>query len=361
MLDWPILALDQALSRVAAALLDTPLAPSRLSLAVLPAYVSLDSQQYIWDAETPDTTTVLTRPPGFLDSPEHRQSPLYRVFSTGQPVRARLCDGPATAIDRYPFVAELAERGFTDYVAIPLPTRSAAMPVLSLATRQPGGWPPEAQDRIPLFAPTLSLLVEVAEAQRLVQLVGTDPLTGIANRRTFDGEFREAWDACATAQTPLSLIYFDVDHFKRFNDTWGHIAGDRCLVKIAATANAATPRGHNLVARIGGEEFAILLPGVDRASATELAERVRGASRICASTPRRTSQARTRCAPRSASAWLPASPCRGPIETRSSRAPTKRSTERRTPVATVSSRTESHAESTSAALAPVHCMKVSTT
>ena len=257
-------------------LCETSLAPSRLSLAVLPAYVSLDSQQYIWDEHNPDETTVLTRPPGFLDGPEHRDSPLHQVFSTGEPIRARLCDGQCTANDRYPFVAELAQRGFTDYVAVPLPTRSAAMPVLSLATRLPGGWSAGAPDLIQLFVPTLSLLIEVTEAQRLVQLVGTDPLTGIANRRTFEGEFREAWDACAATQTPLSLIYFDVDHFKRFNDTWGHIAGDQYLIKIAATAAAAPRRGQNLVARIGGEEFAILLPGVAPAAAQELAERLRG-------------------------------------------------------------------------------------
>lgn len=112
---------------------------------------------------------------------------------------------------------------------------------------------------------------------RLEELSRSDPLTGLANRRHFDEvkeiEFRRA---LRTGQ-PLSLLMCDVDYFKLYNDSYGHAQGDQCLQDVAATLRSVFGRAGELVARMGGEEFAVLLPGTDSAQAYLAAERLRQA------------------------------------------------------------------------------------
>lgn len=105
---------------------------------------------------------------------------------------------------------------------------------------------------------------------RLAELATTDGLTELANRRTMDGFLRLHF----AAQDQLSLMLLDVDHFKRFNDKFGHQAGDACLKRIAKVLAEATP-ATGLAARYGGEEFAVILPGVGEQDAVEIAETVR--------------------------------------------------------------------------------------
>lgn len=104
-----------------------------------------------------------------------------------------------------------------------------------------------------------------------------DALTGLANRRHFDEvkevEFRRA----LRAQSPLSVLMCDVDEFKRYNDTYGHAQGDRCLMAIAECAGPLFSRAGELLVRLGGEEFAVLLPNSDGAQALALADRMRQA------------------------------------------------------------------------------------
>lgn len=104
-----------------------------------------------------------------------------------------------------------------------------------------------------------------------------DPLTGIANRRRFDGRLVEEWRRARRNGSPVSLLALDVDAFKAFNDHEGHGAGDDCLRSIAATLGASVQRPADLACRVGGEEFSCLLPETDTDGALTVAERIRGA------------------------------------------------------------------------------------
>lgn len=101
-----------------------------------------------------------------------------------------------------------------------------------------------------------------------------DGLTGLANRRCFDVEIAEELRRAMRDKEPLAIVMIDVDHFKRYNDTYGHIAGDDCLRKIASAAKGAEQRPGDLVARYGGEEIVLLLPHCNEESAALIAARV---------------------------------------------------------------------------------------
>ncbi len=108
----------------------------------------------------------------------------------------------------------------------------------------------------------------------LRSLTLTDPLTGILNRRAFDQTIVKQWRRCGASQKPLSMILADLDHFKAFNDVYGHPAGDDCLRAVAKVFGQAAQRPQDLVARYGGEEFVILLPELDLPGAEIVAGRV---------------------------------------------------------------------------------------
>lgn len=111
----------------------------------------------------------------------------------------------------------------------------------------------------------------------LAALAATDGLTGIANRRAFDEALEREWRRAQREQTALALLMIDVDHFKPFNDFYGHLAGDDCLRRLAATISGCLHRPGDLAARFGGEEFAVLLPTTDAAGAEEIATRIHDA------------------------------------------------------------------------------------
>lgn len=106
---------------------------------------------------------------------------------------------------------------------------------------------------------------------RLRQLSSTDALTGVSNRRMLDETLPQECKRAQRNRTPLSVIMLDVDHFKRFNDTYGHVAGDDALKAVANAMLASTNRPADLVARYGGEEFAVVLPSTDGAGAMAVA------------------------------------------------------------------------------------------
>lgn len=113
--------------------------------------------------------------------------------------------------------------------------------------------------------------------RRLRSLSNCDGLTGIANRGCFDKTLKREWARAARQRTPLALILMDLDHFKDFNDAYGHLAGDGCLKRAAALFAQLCQRPGDLVARYGGEEFAVLLPETDRPGAAFVAEKLRAA------------------------------------------------------------------------------------
>ena len=114
-------------------------------------------------------------------------------------------------------------------------------------------------------------------ASSMETLATEDPLTGVANRRQFDRNLLGEWQRAIRSGSPVSLLMMDVDNFKDFNDLYGHPEGDRCLCAIARITVETSRRSADTVARIGGEEFAILLPDTPPAGALDSAERLRAA------------------------------------------------------------------------------------
>lgn len=135
----------------------------------------------------------------------------------------------------------------------------------------------EDKDRM-MFLQSMRFNRERQEVQRLnvelADLARKDGLTGLANRRVFDEALQGEWDRARRQRASLALLMIDVDHFKRYNDRYGHPAGDHCLSEIAAAIGGVVRRPGDLAARYGGEEFVILLPGTNDDGACELAARL---------------------------------------------------------------------------------------
>ena len=112
---------------------------------------------------------------------------------------------------------------------------------------------------------------------RLEVLSTTDPLTGLANRRRFAAVLAAEWSRAQRSDVPLGAVMVDIDHFKLYNDRYGHLAGDACLRRVAATLAAHVRGPIDVVARYGGEEFSAILPGADKAEALVVGERLRAA------------------------------------------------------------------------------------
>jgi diguanylate cyclase (GGDEF)-like protein len=111
----------------------------------------------------------------------------------------------------------------------------------------------------------------------LESLAATDALTGVPNRRSFDFVLAREWRRAQREQSSLGLLLLDIDHFKSFNDRYGHPAGDACLTRVAAAVVDAVRRPSDVTARYGGEEFAVVLPATALDGAISVAEAVRSA------------------------------------------------------------------------------------
>ena len=131
-------------------------------------------------------------------------------------------------------------------------------------------------------AELVKVLEELESLNReLSRLSSLDGLTGIANRRHFDYIFDLEWRQAMRTGRELSIVFFDIDFFKLYNDTYGHQEGDECLKKIAAAAGQMVKRPVDLLARYGGEEFVVILPETAPAGAYHVAEEIRAAIAAC--------------------------------------------------------------------------------
>lgn len=138
----------------------------------------------------------------------------------------------------------------------------------------------EIRDRVSYLQSRLLALEKVrldAYADEVARLSREDALTGLANRRQFNETLNREWDLARRQQQPLALIFLDVDHFKPFNDSHGHLEGDRALAAVGRTLAGALRRPADLAARFGGEEFVLLLPNTPVSGACELAMLVKDA------------------------------------------------------------------------------------
>ncbi len=127
----------------------------------------------------------------------------------------------------------------------------------------------------PLFICLIQdISVRKGAEQDLMRISRTDPLTNISNRRHFDEVLQQEWQRAMRSTQPLALAMIDVDHFKLFNDHYGHQAGDLCLQKIAAVIAQTAQRPTDLAARFGGEEFTLILPDTDEAGAASIASQL---------------------------------------------------------------------------------------
>ena len=120
----------------------------------------------------------------------------------------------------------------------------------------------------------LDVTAEKAMEEQMLRMVMSDALTGVPNRRAFDQALRTEWRRCTRELEPLSVLMIDIDDFKRFNDTFGHLVGDAALIAVARALSNTLQRAGDVLARYGGEEFAVIMPTVDIPGAMAMAERL---------------------------------------------------------------------------------------
>jgi len=137
--------------------------------------------------------------------------------------------------------------------------------------------PDELALRLEIAGRILAVHEQLArQNERLVELAAIDELTGTKNRRRFREDLELLFAQVERLGSPLSLIMLDLDHFKEYNDAFGHPAGDEVLQWVGSSLRTGV-RGHDVVARFGGEEFVVLLPATDEVEALDVAERLRSA------------------------------------------------------------------------------------
>ncbi len=190
-------------------------------------------------------------------------------------------------VRRAPLLGRFGPRYAPLFPSHPPPVSVALLPLwrgdecigsLNFGSADPKRYTPDSRtDFLARLAAVVAICIENGANHERVRLLSfTDPLTGASNRRYLDQRLDEAVACAARTASPLACMFLDVDHFKRFNDTYGHAAGDTVL-REAARRMRAELRRSDVLCRYGGEEFVALLPGADGERAKEIAERIRAA------------------------------------------------------------------------------------
>ena len=218
----------------------------------------------VWGAEGSPNLGIGTR------VPLGGESATARVFKSGQPARMR---------DYAELDAEtsklLESTAYRSGVAAPIRVGPRMWGAIGAVTARPEQLPDGCDQRLANFAELVGVAIANAEArERLAAQAASDPLTGLANHRTFFERLHAEAERARRHGHPLSLLVIDLDHFKDVNDTHGHQIGDRVLVEVAERL-AALARAEDTLARVGGEEFAWLLPETGAHAAWAVAERAR--------------------------------------------------------------------------------------
>ena len=210
-------------------------------------------------------------------------SSLAALASWAEAHRAPLLEHGTIVIDDLatdPLLTDLPQeeaRPFGSICAAPLVFHDRLLGVLTALAHGSTVFLPGDVSALSAYAAHASIALSNAQlVERLQRQAAEDPLTGLANHRAFFRQCSVAFSRATRTGGEISIVMLDLDHFKSINDAHGHPYGDRVLLEVA-DALRHSMRGHDTVARMGGEEFAILLPDTDAATAHELAERARGA------------------------------------------------------------------------------------
>lgn len=246
----------------------------RLSLAFLPDEDDIDCSQYVWLPSKPGEVTTLRMDRAFLQQEEHLNSALHHIASRARFYRQRLAT--MREVD-FSFLELLKEQGCSDYLGIRLDSRGISIPVLTIALRGESSFSDEQIQRIVSMSSLLSLLFYTFESERAKRLALLDALTNLPNRRSFDSFLKANITTARINKTKLALALVDIDSFKLVNDTLGHAYGDACLQEVGTILNSDLRRDRDFVARLGGEEFAVILPDTSGEEARQLCEVLREA------------------------------------------------------------------------------------
>lgn len=207
----------------------------------------------------------------------------HRVMNTGESLLMRAPDDlPKRKIPLQ--VPGAAAEDSLSAIFVPLRFGSRPIGVLSVQSDKPGAYDEHDLQLLETCALYVAVGVQAefmrSQKERAEAAATLDAVTGAATRRLFDERLNVEWHRARRTGGSVGVVLMDIDRFKTFNDTYGHVAGDSCLAQVAQAAGACVSRSTDLFARYGGEEFAAILPDVPPTAAMGLAERMRKA--VCA-------------------------------------------------------------------------------
>ena len=172
---------------------------------------------------------------------------------------------------RYSSDGDYYDSRFSSWLGIPLMVYDEVVGVLSVQTMEQEAY---TQDDLEILTTIADQAAVALENARLYELATVDGLTGLFVRRYFDQRLVEEWERSSRYENAMAVALFDLDHFKRLNDTYGHQTGDEVL-RFAASVVRENMRSFDIAARYGGEEFAFIFPRTDESEAQAVAERIR--------------------------------------------------------------------------------------